>query len=178
MKNGAFKYEQLANRFTAEQNGKRDEIMMLRERAKALKQSTGIKFAASTIEGDIMTQRMTLHAFQVLVCLNSLNAVFVNPETRVYVEFINDAVSDKPVYMIERNSKNPKCVSMRRATDSQLTAMRATHYRIENPQKPVKAVSAYTVAELTEMCHQLKIQMTHKMKKQEIYDAVVKQLIL
>ncbi len=75
MKNGAFKYEQLANRFTAEQNGKRDEIMMLRERAKALKQSTGIKFAASTIEGDIMTQRMTLHAFQVLVCLNSLNAV-------------------------------------------------------------------------------------------------------
>jgi hypothetical protein len=178
MKNGAFKYDQLANRFTAEQNGKRDEIMMLRERAKALKQSTGIKFAASTIEGDIMSQRISWHAFQVLVCLNSLNAVFVNPETHVYAEFINDAVSDKPIYIIERNSKNTKCVSMTRATDHELTSLRATHYRIETPQKPVKAVSAYTVAELTEMCHQLKIQMTPKMKKQEIYDAVVKQLVL
>ena len=178
MKNGAFKYEQITNRFTAEQNGKRDEILMLRERAKALKQSTGIKFAASTIEGEIMTQRMTLHAFQVIVCLNSLNAVFVNPETHVYAEFMNDAVSDKPVYMIERNSKNTKCVSMTRATESQLAAVRATHYRVENLHKPVKAVSAYTVAELTEMCHRLKIHMTPKMKKQEIYDAIVKQLIL
>ena len=67
---------------------------------------------------------------------------------------------------------------MTRATDHELTSLRATHYRIETPQKPVKAVSAYTVAELTEMCHQLKIQMTPKMKKQEIYDAVVKQLVL
>jgi hypothetical protein len=39
-------------------------------------------------------------------------------------------------------------------------------------------VSAYTVAELTEMCHQLKIQLKPKMKKQELYDAVVQKLVL
>jgi hypothetical protein len=178
MKNGAFKYEQLPNRFTAEQDGKRDEIMALRQQAKQLKQSTGIKFTASTIEGDIMSQRMSLHAFRVLVCLNSLNAVFVNPEKHVYAEFINDAVSDKPTYILERNSKTPKCVSMESATDAKLASMRATHYRIENPQKPVKAVSAYTVAELTETCHELKIQLAPKMKKQELYDLIVKKLIL
>jgi hypothetical protein len=37
---------------------------------------------------------MSLHAFHVLVRLNSLNAVFVNPANRVYAEF-SDAVSDK-----------------------------------------------------------------------------------
>jgi hypothetical protein len=173
--NGTFKYEQLANRFTAEQDGKRDQIMMLRDKGKALKQTTGLKFAASTIEGDIMSQRISLHTFQVLVHLNSLNAVFVNPANRVYAEFISDAVSDKPVYIIERTNKQ---ITMTSVTETQLTSIRATHYRIENLQKPIKSGSSYTVAELTEMCHQLKIQLKPKMKKQELYDSVAKQLVL
>jgi hypothetical protein len=173
MMHGAFKYEQLPNRFTAEQDGKRDQIMMLRDKGKALKQTTGLKFAASTIEGDIMSQRISLHAFQVLVRLNSLNAVFVNPANRVYAEFISDAVSDKPTYILERTNKQ---ITMTQAAD--LTAIRAANHRIENLQKPIKSVSAYTVAELTEMCHTLKIQMTHKMKKQEMHDAITKQLVL
>jgi hypothetical protein len=175
MMNGTFKYEQLANRFTAEQDGKRDQIMMLRDKGKALKQTTGLKFAASTIEGDIMSQRISLHAFQVLVHLNSRNAVFVNPANRVYAEFISDAVSDKPVHVIERTNKQ---ITMTQATETQLAAIRATNYRIENLQKPIKSASAYTVAELTEMCHQLKIQLKSKMKKQELYDAITKQLVL
>jgi hypothetical protein len=175
MQNGIFKYEQLANRFTAEQDGKRDQIIMLRDKGKALKQTTGLKFAASTIEGDVMSQRISLHAFQVLVRLNSLNSVFVNPVNRVYAEFISDAVSDKPVHVIERANKQ---MTMTPATEAQLTAIRAANYRIENLQKPIKSVSAYTVAELTEMCHTLKIQMTHKMKKQEMHDAITKQLVL
>ena len=178
MQNGIFKYEQLSNRFTAEQDGKRDQVLFLRDRAKQLKQSTGIKFTASTIEGDIMCKFITLHAFQVLVHLNSLNAVFVNPHNRVYSEFISDAVSDKPVYFITRNDKNASRVTMTEATEAQLASVRATHYRIENLKKPIKSVSAYTVAELTEMCHTLKIQMNHKMKKQEMYDAITKQLVL
>ena len=178
MKHGAFKYEQVTNRFTAEQNGKRDQVLFLRDQGKLLKQTTGIKFTASTIEGDIMSQRMSLHAFQVLVHLNSLNAVFVNPHNRVYAEFISDAVSNKPIYCIQRTGKNSRCVSMTQATDHELTSLRATHFRIENLKKPMKAVSAYTVAELTEICHQLKLPMTPKMKKQELYDGVVKQLVL
>jgi hypothetical protein len=173
MKHGMFNYEQLTNRFTAEHDFKRNEIMALRERAKVLKQSTGIKFTASTIEGDIMSQRISMHAFQVLVHLNDLNAVFVNPHNRVYAEFISDAI--KPVHVIERTNK---CMTMTQATEAQLTAIRATHYRIENLQKPMKAASAYTVAELTEMCHTLKIPMNQKMKKQELYEAVAKQLCL
>ncbi len=175
MMNSTFKYEQLANRFTAEQDGKRDQIIMLRDKGKVLKQTTGIKFSASTIEGDIMSQRMSLHAFQVLVRLNSLNAVFVNPQNRVYAEFISDAVSDKPTYILERTNKS---IAMVQATETQLTAIRATHYRIENLQKPVKSASAYTVAELTEMCHQLKIQLKPKMKKTELHEAITKQLVL
>jgi hypothetical protein len=178
MQNGIFKYEQLSNRFTAEQDGKRDQVLFLRDRAKQLKQSTGIKFTASTIEGDIMCKFITLHALQVLVHLNSLNAVFVNPHNRVYAEFISDAVSDKPVYLITRNDKNTSRVTMTEATEAQLASVRATHYHIENLKKPIKSVSAYTVAELTEMCHTLKIQMNHKMKKQEMHDAITKQLVL
>ena len=178
MMNSTFKYEQLANRFTAEKDGKRDQIMMLRDQGKALKQTTGLKFTASTMEGDIMSQRMSLHAFQVLVRLHSLNAVFVNPQNRVYAEFISDAVSNKPVHVIERSIQTPKSIAMVQATEAQLTAIRATHYRIENMQKPIKSVSAYTVAELTEMCHQLKIQLKPKMKKTELHEAITKQLVL
>jgi len=116
----------------------------------------------------------------VLVHLNSLNAVFVNPANRVYAEFITDAVSDKPVYIIERSIQNPKqmTMTMTPTTESQLISIRATHYRIENVQKPMKSSSAYTVPVLTEMCHQLKIQLNPKMKKQELYDEIVKQLVL
>ena len=178
MIHGTFKYEQVANRFTAEQDGKRDQVLLLRERAKSLKQSTGIKFTASTMEGAIMSQRISLHAFQVLVHLNSLNAVFMNPANRVYAEFISDAVSDKPVHIIERNDKNPKCMTMTQTTAAQLASVRATNYRIETLQKPIKSASAYTVAELTELCHQLKIQLKPKMKKLELYDAITKQLVL
>lgn len=178
MKNGTFKYEQITNKFTAEQDGKRDQVMLLREHAKQLKQSTGIKFTASTIECDIMSQRISLHALQVLVYLNSLNAVFVNSANQVYSEFISDSVSDKPVYIISRSTQNPKQLTMIQATESHLALVRSSHYRIENPQKPIKSVSAYTLAELTEMCHKLKIQLKPKMKKQELYDMVVKQLVL
>jgi len=175
MMNGAFKYDQLPNRFTAEQDGKRDQIMMLRDKGKALKQTAGLKFAASTIECDIMSPRISLHAFQALVHLNSLNAVFVNPANRVYAEFISDAVSDKPVHVIERTNKQ---ITMTQSTETQLASVRASHYRIENLLKPIKSASAYTVAELTEMCHRLKIQIKPKMKKQELYEAVSKQLVL
>ena len=175
MMNSTFKYEQLANRFTAEKDGKRDQIMMLRDQGKALKQTTGIKFTASTMEGDIMSQRMSLHAFQVLVRLHSLNAVFVNPQNRVYAEFISDAVSNKPVYLIKRVDTR---LCMTQATDHELSSLRATHYHIENVQKPMKAVSAYTVAELSEMCHRLKLQMAPKTKKQEMYDAILKSMVL
>jgi hypothetical protein len=175
MKHGAFKYEQLANRFTAEQDSKRDEIMRLRETGKQLKQSTGIKFTASGMEGDIMSPRISLHAFQVLACLNSLNAVFVNPANHVYAEFIHDAVTSKPVFIVERNNKQ---LTMKQATEEQLASLRATNYRVENPQKPIKSISAYTVADLTEMCHELKIQLGAKMKKQELYDAVAQKLVL
>lgn len=175
MKYGAFKYEQIANRFTAEQDCKRDEIMRLRETGKQLKQSTGIKFTMSGMEGDLMSKRISLHAFQVLACLNSLNAIFVHPANQVYAEFIHDAVSSKPVFVVERANKQ---MTMTQATEAQLTAIRATHYRIENPQKPVKSASAYTVADLTELCHRLKIQLSTKMKKQELYDAVVQKLVL
>jgi hypothetical protein len=181
MKHGAFKYDQLPNRFTAEQDGKRDEIMMLRDKGKALKQTTGIKFTVSAIEGDIMSPRISLHAFQVLVHLNSLNAVFVNPANRVYAEFISDAVSDKPVHVIERSIQNPKqmVMTMTPATEPQLTSIRATNYRIENLQKPIKSSSAYTVPVLTEMCHQLKMPLNNaKMKKQELYDAIAAKLVL
>ena len=178
MMHGAFNYEQLPNRFTAEQDGKRDQVLLLRDKGKLLKQTAGIKFSSSTIEGDIMSQRISLHAFQVLVRINSLNAVFVNPQNRVYAEFISDAVSDKPTYIIQRKDENPKRVCMTQATETQLASVRATHYRIENPQKPIKSASSYTVAELTEMCHQLKIQLKPKMKKQEMHDAISKQLLL
>jgi hypothetical protein len=178
MMHGIFKYEQVANRFTAEQDGKRDQVLLLRDNAKALKQSTGLKFAASTIEGDIMSPRISLHAFQVLVHLNSLNAAFVNSANRVYAEFISDAVSDKPVHIIERNDKNPTRVTMTTTQATEMASVRATNYRIETLQKPIKSASAYTVAELTEMCHQLKIQLKPKMKKQELYDAIAKQLVL
>ena len=178
MQNGAFKYEQIANRFTTEQDSKRDQVLRLRDQIKALKQTTGIKITASTIEGDIMSQRISLHAFQVLVHLNSLNAVFVNPQNRVYAEFISDAVSDKPVYLIQRKDEKSRSVSMTPATEQQLTSLRETHYRVENLQKPIKSISSHTVADLNEMCHQLKIQLKPKMKKQEMYDAIAKQLVL
>jgi transcription initiation factor TFIIIB Brf1 subunit/transcription initiation factor TFIIB len=178
MKHGAFKYEQLTNRFTAEQESKRNEIMALREREKQLKQSTGIKFTLSTIEGDIMSPRISLPAFQLLVLSNSLNAVCVNPHNHVYAEFMSDAVSDKPVFFIQRKDKGAMRTTMTEATQAQLASLHTTHYRIENMKKPIKSVSAYTVAELTEMCHQLKIQLTLKLKKQELYDAVVQKLVL
>jgi hypothetical protein len=178
MMHGAFKYEQLANRFTAEQDGKRDQVLLLRTQIKALKQATGIKITASTIEGEIMCSHISLHAFQVLVHLNSLNAVVVNPKNRVYAEFISDAVSDKPTYIIQRKDEKTRRVCMTQSTEAQLTSLRETHYRVENLQKPIKSISSYTVADLIEMCHRLKIQLKPKMKKQEMYDAIAQQLVL
>lgn len=178
MQNGAFKYEQIANRYTTEQDTKRNQVLLLRKHIKELKQSTGIKITASTIENDIMTTHITPHAFQVLVHLNSLNAIVVNPHNHVYAEFISDAVSDKPVYIIKRKDEKTRRMCMTKATEAQLESLRKTHYRIENLDKPIKSISAYTVADLTEICHSLKIQIKPKMKKQEIYDAISKQLIL
>ena len=52
-----------------------------------------------------------------------------------------------------------------------------TLYKIDNLNKPLKAMSAYKVDELLDMCHKLGISMSDKKEtKQDLYQKIVQRL--
>lgn len=176
MKYGTFKYQQITTPFLIEQNEKRDQIMLLREKHKELKESTGIKFTRATIENEIMCEKISLQAFQVLMSLNKLNAVYVNSENNVYLDMMNEAVSDKKIHLIEHKTKTARY--MIEITNEEYTAVCDKYYKIENAAKPIKSVSSYTVSKLIDICKMLNIKMNEHAKKQDLYDLIAKKMTL
>lgn len=176
MKYGTFKYQQITTPFLIEQNEKRDQIMLLREKHKELKESTGIKFTRATIENEIMCEKISLQAFQVLMSLNKLNAVYVNSENNVYLDMMNEAVSDKKIHLIEHKTKTTRY--MIEITNEEYTAVCDKYYKIENAAKPIKSVSSYTVSKLIDICKMLNIKMDEHAKKQDLYDLIAKKMTL
>lgn len=112
-----------------------------------------------------------------LCAINKINLIFVSRKT--YFELLmND---NEPIYIIkelENQSKYIKKYGFEIANENSLQNIRTTLYKIDNLDKPIKALSSYRVKDLTDICEKLAIKInkddTGKNKtKNELYESIM-----
>jgi hypothetical protein len=130
------------------------------------------KFAALThVESKLANDRaIDINTFLTLCVLDELNIVFINKRT--YYELILN--SDRPIhYVCKLDYKYGMDFS------ANLDEIRTTFYKVDNIDKPIKAISAYKLDELVDMHQRISGgDDSVKKKKADLYEAIMKKLNL
>lgn len=188
IKNGETSYELLNNEkitLIKEKKIKIDYVDVLREKKAIFKKQT-VKFPSMThIENDLVNEQIIdLGTFLSLCHLEKINVLYVSKKT--YFEMNEN--EGEPIHLIKRlDDPSKKTRYIYQGTDALLLEkVRSTLYKIENIDKPVKAMSAYKVSDLIDFSMKLALETSYhdektaKIKnksKQALYEAIV-QLIL
>lgn len=177
IKNGDSKYEMLNNRnlLTTKQI-KIELVSKIRENKQIVKT---YKFDTITsLESNLANDNnISIKTIMTLCAIENINLVFISRKT--YFEFLNND-SDN-IYIIrelESQSKYTKKYGYEIANDDTLNEIRATFYKVETLDKPIKALSSYKVQDLIDMCNKLAIEVknneTGKNKnKNELYESII-----
>ena len=184
IKNGETSYELLNNEkitLIKEKKIKIDYIDVLRNE-KAIFKKQSIKFPSMThIENDLVNEQVIdIRTFLSLCHLEKLNILYVSKKT--YFEMNEN--EGEPVHLIKRVDEPSKMTKyLYQGTDPLLLEkVRTTLYKIENIEKPVKAISAYKVTDLIDFSIKLSLETSYhdektaKIKnksKQALYEAIV-----
>jgi hypothetical protein len=184
IKNGETSYELLNNEkitLVKEKKIKIDYVDVLREN-KIIFKKQSVKFPSMThIENDLVNEPIIdLGTFLSLCHLEKMNVLYVSKKT--YFEMNEN--EGEPIHLIKCvDDPSKKTRYIYQGTDALLLEkVRSTLYKIENIEKPVKAMSAYKVADLIDFSIKLGLETTYhdekttKIKnksKQALYEAVV-----
>ena len=129
------------------------------------------KFASiSHIENQLANEEVIdITAFFVLSLMHKLNVVYVKNKT--YFELIVNEESDSPIFVIYflEQSKYGYSTTKDKTTYN-------LFYKIDNLNKPIKAISSYKVSELIEICNKLSISIDELKNKKHYYEAIIKKI--
>jgi len=178
--NGEGSYEMLnvKNPLIAKQF-KIDYVSKIRENKQILKT---YKFDSITsIESNLANDNnINIKTVMSLCVIHKINLIFISRNT--YFELLmNDT---EPIYIIrevEFQSKYNKKYGFEIANNNLLDSIRATLYKIDNLDKPIKALSYYKVKDLTDICEKLSIDITDSetgknKTKNELYESIIQYL--
>ena len=184
IKNGETSYELLNNEkitLVKEKKIKIDYVDVLRNEKSIFKKQS-IKFPSLThIENDLVNEQVIdIRTFLSLCHLEKLNVLYVSKKT--YFEMNEN--EGEPIHLIKCvDEPNKMTKYLYQGTDPLLLEKyRTTLYKIENIEKPVKAISAYKVADLIDFSTKLSLETSYhdektaKIKnksKQALYEAIV-----
>ena len=184
IKNGETSYELLNNEkitLVKEKKIKIDYVDVLRNEKSIFKKQS-IKFPSLThIENDLVNEQVIdIRTFLSLCHLEKLNVLYVSKKT--YFEMNEN--EGEPIHLIKRVDESNKMTKyLYQGTDPLLLEKyRMTLYKIENIEKPIKAITAYKVADLIDFSIKLSLETSYhdektaKIKnksKQALYEAIV-----
>ena len=174
MKHGMEEYNSLEYKnIVVEKKIKIEYIELLRTKKQLLKEH---KMATlSHIENFLLNEiKIDLKTFLALCVCENLPMIYIHKNT--YYELFLDDISyndDKiPMYTITKFDEPLKYGY--KIENKEITK---NLYKIDNLNKPLKAMSAYKVDELLDMCHKLGISMSDKKEtKQDLYQKIVQRL--
>jgi hypothetical protein len=185
--NGFTSYEYESNYFTAEQQFKIQTI----EKVKKGEGKAGLKenkISKTSFEGGLMgcTNINTKTLYALCLCYN-LNIFYIYKNT--YYEMISNI--EKPVHIIKYNAETNN-YSIRLPVDTTasetfskhseyIEKIKETYWKLDNLEKPLRAITAYSVCELTTICSKLEIDVicetTNKKKtKAQLYADILHKL--
>ena len=177
VENNQLNYDLVKNNiFTTESQYKINFITKLKEKKAVLKSA---KLKAVDIEAELVNcSKITIKGLEALCIINNVNVFFV---------------WDNKYYEIMTNSDDPMSVIIEKMTplgikygiiqdsnvDTLIEKYCQTHWKVDNPQKIIKAIGSYKIAELHTLCNKLNIPITvngKKIVKKKLYDCILHKL--
>lgn len=165
---GEFQYE-INNSFQTEKKFKIDSITSLKNIKSTLKNN---RLRFTIIENELLNEKfLSIRSIIALSLLHNKNIMYIS--NNIYYEIINN--SDDKLYMIYREGKNYKLNE--NSKDAQF--YRENYFKIDNIDKPIKAITGYTKEELQLICKKLQINdIDNKSVKKDLYEKIVQKCVL
>jgi len=164
---GQIEYDMLTSFFTLEKETKYKWIEVFRGRKEMFKP---IKVSRNVVEDELANAKaITMATVKALCHLNDVNVFYV--DDKKYYEITTN--SEKPFYLIEK-------VDGRYGLKEKIPIEKVEYYRehywkLENLDKPLKAVSSYKASELKDICKRLHIE-SSDMTKPKMYEKILSKL--
>jgi hypothetical protein len=177
MKNGDMKYETLPNKnsLVAKQI-KIDLVSTIRKNKDIIKT---YKFdTKSNIESNLANDNnINSKTFLSLCAVENINVIYISKKT-YYELLMNDSDIIYIIREISCQSKYSNKYGFEMATEESLNNIRSSLYKIENVDKPIKALSSYKAQDLIELCIKLAIETTNKetgktKSKNDLYESII-----
>jgi hypothetical protein len=174
MKNGIDKFDDLNETGISIVTEKQLKIGFVEKLRKEKQLIKTYKFASNThIESQLVNEnKIDIATFLTLCVLENLNVVYLKKKT--YYELLMNDSNDIHVVNFTDYGKFGYKLSL----NNDVNNIRTTLFKIDNIEKPVKALSGYKVSELVEYCTKLDISIinekTNKKKnKNELYESLI-----
>jgi hypothetical protein len=160
-------YDMVSNYFTSEKETKYGWIEEFRGKKELFKP---IKVSRNVVEDELANARaVTMSSIKALCHLKDKNIFYV--DDKKYYEIITN--DENPVYIIEKI--DGKYGLKQNVLKEKLDYYREHYWKLENLDKPLKAVSSYKVNELKDICKRLHID-TLNLTKPQLYEKILAKL--
>ena len=160
-------YEMVHNYFTMEKETKYKWIEEFRLKKELFKP---IKVSRTTVEDELANAKtITMASIKALCHLKDVNVFYID-DKKYYEMLTND---EKPIYVIEKI--DGKFGLKQNISKEKVQYYREHYWKLENLDKPLKAVSSYKSDELKDICKRLHID-AHDMTKPQMYEKILSKL--
>jgi hypothetical protein len=180
MKNDVDMYEYMPNRnVVLEKSLKIEYINKFRENKTIIKANRLAPI--SHIENALLNEHsIDMRTFQALCVLEGLSCVFTFGNCYYEIntdQEENDVSNIHRIMRVSENGEREKYGYLLESVPDNIVMVRNTKFKVENLSKPIKAMTAYKMDELQDMCKKLNIEMEPKSKKKDMYEKIVQALL-
>jgi len=177
IKNGDLSYETLNNKNTLIAKQMKIELVdSIRKNKDIVKM---YKFdTISNLESNLANDNnLNINTFLTLCAIENINIIFLRKNT-YYEMLMNDSDKIYILHEIQSQSKYNNKYGYEMGTNESISNIRNTFFKLEAIHKPIKAISAYRLDELINICNKLVINInnniTSKQKsKKELYESII-----
>ena len=164
---GYHEYDMINNFFTTEKELKYNWIETLRGKKEIFKP---IKISRSTVEDELANcVIISMTTVKAMCHLFDINVFYI--DNKKFYEIITD--DNNPIYVIEKKEKSYGL--KKNLTPEQLEYYRNHFWKLENLDKPLKAISSYKINDLRDICSKLHIDFVN-MTRPQMYQAILSYL--
>jgi len=149
-------------------------VELLRKNAVRLK---GIKLRAADIESELVNDtKIKLSGLRALSMVHGTSVFYVSGLTYYEFDYAKGGEAPRGVIVYDKTTKKTS-VRICADNESYMEEIKKTHFNIMNPEKPMNAISGYTLPGLQKICAKLSIPTTRSDGKKEtrktLYEAIL-----
>ena len=161
-------YEMTSNYFTTEKECKYKWIEEFRCRKELFKP---IKVSRNVVEDELANARtISMATIKAMCHLKNINVFYIDNK-KFYEVIINE---DTPIHVIEK--VDGKYGIKQNMNIDKIDYYRNHYWKLENLDKPLKAISSYKSEQLKDICKRLNIDIQRGMTKPQMYEKIMSKL--